>query len=606
LQQRLLAAIGVAMLVTCQQREIIRFNLGEAGIVSNFRLSHCNSVIGFCVFGVAVAFASPPKSPAASVLDRAKDFIEKYEKQVAPLEKQANLAWWAANTSGRDEDFKKLEAAENAVDEMLSSRTAFKELKSIVESLPENSPKLLARQIEVMHLRYLEKQVDPQLLKRITNKKGAVEKAFNRYRAKVRGKEYTASEVSRILKNSVDTKERKAVWEASKAVGQAVIDNLIELVELRNRWARELGFKNFYELQLFIGEQKLEEVLKIFDELDALTQAPFVAAKSEIDETLAKKYQLPVTQLMPWHYEDPFFQEAPTVGKIRFDDVYEKQDILKLARDFYAGLGLPIDDVIARSDLYEKKGKSPHAFCTDIDRQGDVRVLANIVPTEKWMSTMLHELGHAVYSSKFMPKEVPYVLRDASHTLTTEGLAMMVQRFSVSADWLAKLGVTVKNPEAFNAAGQRAIQHELLVFSRWGQVMFRFEKALYENPKQNLNKLWWSLVEKYQGLKAPKGRNAPDFASKIHIVTAPAYYHNYVMGQLFASQVHHAIAKEIFDEDDASKVQYVGRKDVGRFIRTKIIERGKVSDWRELTESATGEPLSAKAFAQDFQARKSQ
>ena len=57
----------------------------------------------------------------------------------------------------------------------------------------------------------------------------------------------------------------------------------------------------------------------------------------------------------------------------------------KLCRDFYAGIGLPIDDVLARSDLYEKTGKSPHAFCTDIDREGDVRVLANIVPNEYWM-----------------------------------------------------------------------------------------------------------------------------------------------------------------------------------------------------------------------------
>ena len=86
--------------------------------------------------------------------------------------------------------------------------------------------------------------------------------------------------------------------------------------------------------------------------------------------------------------------------------------------------------MIARSDLYEKQGKSPHAFCTDIDREGDVRVLANIVPNEYWMGTMLHELGHSVYSSKNIPRSVPYVLRGESHILTTEGVAMMFERFS--------------------------------------------------------------------------------------------------------------------------------------------------------------------------------
>ena len=39
--------------------------------------------------------------------------------------------------------------------------------------------------------------------------------------------------------------------------------------------------------------------------------------------------------------------------------------------------------------------------------KGDVRVLANIVPNEYWMGTMLHELGHSVYSSKNIPRERP-------------------------------------------------------------------------------------------------------------------------------------------------------------------------------------------------------
>src|SRR6202008_2667087 len=130
-------------------------------------------------------------------------------------------------------------------------------------------------------------------------------------------------------------------------------------------------------------------------------------------------------------------------------------DILAMCRQFYKSIGLPIAAVIAPSDLCEKKGKSPHAFCTDIDREGDVRVLANIVPNERWMGTMLHELGHSVYSSKNMPREVPYELRTASHILTTEGVAMMFERFSKSGDWLVEMGVDVPDVRAYNEAGAR-------------------------------------------------------------------------------------------------------------------------------------------------------
>ncbi len=186
-----------------------------------------------------------------------------------------------------------------------------------------------------------------------------------------------------------------------------------------------------------------------------------------------------------------------------------------------AGIGLPIDDVIARSDLYEKPGKSPHAFCTDIDRKGDVRVLANIVPNEYWMGTMLHELGHSVYSSKNIPSSLPYELRTEAHILTTEGIAMLFERFSKDADWLQAMGVPVPDPSTFDKAGAKMQRAKLLVFSRWCQVMFRFEKALYENPDQDLNKAWWDLVERYQLVQRPKGRNAPDYASKVHIVSTP-------------------------------------------------------------------------------------
>jgi peptidyl-dipeptidase A len=147
------------------------------------------------------------------------------------------------------------------------------------------------------------------------------------------------------------------------------------------------------------------------------------------------------------------------------------------------------------------------------------------------------------------------------------------------------------------------VRYQLLIFSRWCQVMLRFEKSMYENPDQDLNNLWWDLVERYQGLHRPPGRNAPDYGSKIHIVSVPVYYHNYMMGELFASQLHHAIARDVYKGADPDTVVYVGSKDVGRFMRTRVFEPGRTLTWNELTRHATGAGLSAEAFAQDFRGR---
>jgi peptidyl-dipeptidase A len=553
--------------------------------------------------GAAVAATVLPNTAgAADVNDETAAFLKDHVAKLRPLEVHAGIAWWDANVSGKDEDFKRKEEAQNKIDEALSDKKAFDRVKVLKGAADKGELKdpLLARQVQLLYLQYLEKQVQPELLKKITSKANAVEQTFNVFRAKVDGQEIADSKVRSTLKESTDSALRQKVWEASKAVGAAVESDLAELVKLRNEAATQLGFKNFHALQLTLNEQNGGDLIKLFDDLDALTKEPFTKAKADIDARLAKKLGVATGDLMPWHYHDPFFQESPAVFDANLDAPYAKADLLKLSRDFYAGIGLPIDDVIARSDLYEKKGKSPHAFCTDIDREGDVRVLANIVPNEYWMGTMLHELGHSVYSSKNIPQALPYVLRAESHILTTEGVAMQFERFSKSRAWIEKMGLKVGDARAFDEAAAKVQRNQLLIFSRWCQVMLRFEKSMYENPKQDLNALWWDLVEKYQQVKKPKGRSAPDYGSKIHICSAPVYYHNYMMGQLFASQVHHALSKDVYSADPG-RVIYIGEKKVGEFMKKKVFEPGRSKDWKELTKFATGAELNPRAFAKDFE-----
>jgi peptidyl-dipeptidase A len=539
----------------------------------------------------------------AGITDKAKRFIAQHDAQIRPLEIAVGIAWWNANISGDDKDFAAKEAAQNRLDQALANRDTFKNLKAIHEARQQINDPIIARAIEVLYLQYLEKQVDPELLQKITSLANNVEKTFNNFRAKVDGAEMTDSEVRKVLKESSNSERRRAVWEASKQVGAEVEADLKQLVKLRNEAAKKLGFPNFHALYLYLNEQDGPTLIALFDELDQLTREPFLKAKAEFDARLASNCGIKVDELRPWHYHDPFFQDSPAVFDANLDAPYQGADVMDICRRFYRGINLPIDDVLARSDLYEKKGKSPHAFCTDIDREGDVRVLANVVPNEYWMGTMLHELGHAVYSSKNIPRTLPYPLRGEAHILATEGVAMQMQKFSKSRPFLEKMGLKVENPGKFDETAAKVLRNELLIFSRWCQVMLRFEKAMYENPDQDLNQLWWGLVEKYQGIKCPTGRNAPDYGSKIHIVSAPVYYHNYMMGQLFASQVHHALCKELYPGTPVNQVLYNDNPKVGEFMTQRVFAPGRTLPWNALTKHATGSELNAKAFAADFQVK---
>jgi peptidyl-dipeptidase A len=555
----------------------------------------------------ALYIITPIASAQSASTKKARAFLDAFTKKVRPLDVTANRAWWDAMMTGKKEAFALKEEAQNKLDALLSDKAQFAELKAIKDAGGIDDP-VTKRAIDIVYLSCLEKQLDAELLKEMTKLSNEIEQIFTTFRAEVKDekggkKKLNDNEVKKILKESTLSERRKEVWEAAKRLGAEVEPGLKKLVHVRNKAAKTLGFANYHAMLLHLNEQNGDDLIKMFDRLDELTREPFKKAKAEIDVELARACNVKPADLMPWHYHDQFFQEVPAVFKADLDKIYANQDLIALSRDFYRGIDLPIDLVIEKTgnDFKPRDGKNQHAFCTDITRDGtDVRVLANVVNNEQWMSTMLHEFGHSVYSSINIPEKLPYVLRTEAHILTTEGVAMMFEKMSKRRGWLEKMGVKVDDPKTFDETAAKMMRYQLLIFSRWCQVMLRFEKGMYENPDQDLNKLWWDTVEKYQMLKRPAGRNAPDYGAKIHIVVAPVYYHNYMMGELFASQLHHAIAKKVYNGADPSTVVYVGNKEVGAFMRRAVFEPGRTLTWNELTKHATGADLNPEAFAKDF------
>ncbi|MFW6276690.1 MAG: M2 family metallopeptidase, partial [Bacteroidota bacterium] len=146
----------------------------------------------------------------------------------------------------------------------------------------------------------------------------------------------------------------------------------------------------------------------------------------------------------------------------------------------------------------------------------------------------------------------------------------------------------------------KVLRMQQLVFSRWSQVMYRFEKQMYANPDQDLNKLWWDLVEQYQMIRKPEGRDMPDWATKIHIATVPCYYHNYLLGELLASQLYYKIAGDVLNENEEQNLSFKGRKEAGDYLIDNVFAPGKKYTWNEMIKKATGEELTPKYYAKQF------
>jgi peptidyl-dipeptidase A len=192
--------------------------------------------------------------------------------------------------------------------------------------------------------------------------------------------------------------------------------------------------------------------------------------------------------------------------------------------------------------------------------------------------------------------DLPFTLRDAAHTFTTEAVANLFGFLASDPVWMKDMGI-IDEEESRKIAddSRKSLRLEMLVFSRWAQVMYRFEKSMYENPDQDLNKLWWDTVEKYQMMARPEGRDMPDWATKIHVALYPCYYHNYLLGYLLSSQWLAYVQTNI-----AGGESFAGNKAIGDYFREKVFLPGARYYWNEMIERSTGEKLTAKYYAAQF------
>jgi peptidyl-dipeptidase A len=517
----------------------------------------------------------------------ARELADSAEETLRPLSRARNESWWDANVEATEETTRRRADAELAYTEALADPELF---AAIEGALGAAGDPVVRRRLDLLRDAMLPHQVAPSLRERIVELEASVEMRFSAHRGVVRGQEVDDNAITRILRTSDDQAERREAWEASKTVGAEVADDVRQLARLRNEAARSLGHRDWFALSLATDEMDEAKLAATLSAADRVTAEPFARWKGALDERLAARFGCAVADLRPWHYADPFFQEIPPDGGVDLDPLFEGADVVALARRTFEDVGLGVGGIIDRSDLYPRPAKCQHAFCIDVDRQGDVRVLANVVPTARWAETMLHELGHGVYDLGF-DDDLPWGLR-RTHLVTTEATAILFGGLATRREWLERaLSLDAREAERLESRLRSSRAAELLVFTRWVLVMNAFERSLYADPEGDLDATWWDLVRRFQLVTPPEDRRAPDWAAKIHVAVAPVYYHTYLYGAIVASQLSDALTRE------AGGI--VDRPEAGRVLRERLFAPGQSVRWDRLVERASGMPLTVASLERD-------
>jgi peptidyl-dipeptidase A len=511
--------------------------------------------------------------------------VSTFEERLADLETRFHEAYWQSQIESSPENDRRRAELELELRRIKGDTEA---LEAVEAALQEDIHEpILKRQLEVLRLSLKGNQMNDDLRAQIVDLSSSVESDFNTHRAHVDGKPISDNEIEEILKTSDDVDLRRRSWEASKEVGAVVAQRVKELARLRNQVARDLGYADYFRMALELQELDEDWLFRTLEELERLTDEPYERWKGDLDQKLSLRFG--TDELMPWHYSDPFFQNLPAEGGVSLDELLKDVPAADMAVETFGSWGIDLTGVMEKSDLYPRDHKCQHAFCLHVDRRSrDVRILANVVPGERWVEVMLHESGHAAYDVE-IDQHLPYLLRRNAHIFVTESIALLSGRLARDPEWLVQIAgrdasvVAELEPEL-----RRSDAAQSLIFARWVPVVTYFERELYSDPEGDLNARWWDLVERFQLLTRPPDRDAPDWAAKIHVAAAPVYYQNYLLGDMLASQ----LIRTCLDECGG----IVGNAEAGRLLKERVFKSGSLMRWDALIEEATGRPLTAKDF----------
>lgn len=252
-----------------------------------------------------------------------------------------------------------------------------------------------------------------QLRETTAQLEGELEMARNTMKLGYTDAEGTFHELSSVgLRNEMRTAEdeatRKAAYEALRSIGPFVIDNgFLEIVKLRNKMAKALGFIDYYDYKVTnaegFGKVKLFEIL---DGLEVGTRAIMVEARKE----LAKRYG--DDALEPWNMS---FKMAGSII-VKMDPFFPFASAVERYVRSYAALGITYEGATMNLDLLDRPNKYSNGFChwpkpawtrpdgawqpsvTNFTSLADPSAVGSGLTA---LTTLMHEAGHSAHFAKY-------------------------------------------------------------------------------------------------------------------------------------------------------------------------------------------------------------
>ena len=425
-------------------------------------------------------------------------------------------------------------------------------------------------------------------------------------------------DLSKILAESRDPKQLLEAWTGWHAIARPMRKDFTRYVELANKGARQLGFKDNGAMWRAKYDMPPDAFAGELDRLWEQVRPLYLSLHAYVRARLREKYgdAVPASGPIPAHLLGNMWAQEwdniyPLVAPADADPGYDLTALLKkrntdwkqmvkYGENFFVSLGFdPLPQTFWERSLFLKPRDREvvcHASAWDIDLASDVRLKMCIQITGEDFLTVHHELGHNFYQRAYSPQ--PPLFRDSANDGFHEAVGDTIA-LSITPEYLVKLGLLGKAPDTTKDIGlllHRAL--EKIAFLPFGLVIDQWRWKVFsgEIPPEKYNQTWWQLREKYQGIAPPGPAGAPagaargeedfDAGAKYH-VAANVPYMRYFLADILQFQFHRALAQAAGCAGPLNRCSIFGDKAAGSRLNA-MLEMGQSRPWQEALEKIAG------------------
>ena len=421
-----------------------------------------------------------------------------------------------------------------------------------------------------------------------------------------------------VIDNSRDPDELLKAWEGWRNIGKPMKDMYLRMVEIGNLGAKDLGYEGLTDLWFsqydMPADDFLAETDRVWDELKPLYDALHCHVRNELSEhygeaVVSKAGSMPAHVLgnmwgQSWAniYDLVYTPDNPSADtNIDLTKILEEKDIgeiemVEIAENFFLSLGFePLPKTFWERSLFIKPQDHNvvcHASAWDLDSDAnDLRVKMCIERNAEDFSTIHHELGHIFYYQAY--SQQPSIFQRGANDGFHEAVGDLLT-LSITPDYYHKIGM-ITEAEAINAKSdpisllmQQALDGVVSV--PWTLMLDKWRAGVFsgETSEAELNNSWWELREYYQGIKAPRERDADAFdpGAKYHI-PGNTPYTRYYLAKILQYQFHESLCNQIGFEGPLHECSIYNNELAGEQLRA-MLSLGQSQEWQVALEALTG------------------